>query len=461
MIDGDEIIYASVTSLARAIRTKRVASSEVVDAYLARIEAVNPQLNAVVQLTAERAREQAQEADAALARGEVKGPLHGVPVTIKDSFETAGVISTAGTKGRAAFIPEKDATVVARLRAAGAILLGKTNTPEVTLSGETDNYVYGRTNNPYDFSLTPGGSSGGAAAIISAGGSPLDLGTDTGGSIRMPAHFCGITGIKPTSGRVPRTGHIISFDMGALDKLTQVGPLARYVQDLALVLPIIAGVDWVDPAIVPMPLAEPDSVTLKGLRVALYTDNGLVSPTAATAGVVRTAAAVLADEGLLVMEDRPPLIDEAAGMWQRFFTADGGAGVKRLLRQAGTVEMHPLIQWTQAESAMATADFSSLLARWEMLRSAMLSFLEKYDVIVCPVCAHPAAPHGTFERITSSYVKPYNLTGWPAGSVPGGISPQGLPIGVQVVGRPWREDVVLAVMQCLETALGGWQRPPL
>lgn len=457
----NDIISASATVLAEAVRTKQVSSLEVVEAYLQRIDAVNPQLNAVVQLTAEAAREQAREADRALARGDVRGPLHGVPITIKDSFDTAGVISTAGTKGRAGFVPQRDATVVARLRTAGAVLLGKTNTPEVTLCGETDNYVYGRTNNPFDVSLSPGGSSGGAAAIIAAGGSPLDLGTDTGGSIRMPAHYCGNTGIKPTSGRVPRTGHIISFDMGALDRLTQVGPLARFVEDLVLTLPLIAGVDWIDPAVVPMPLGEPASVTLKGLRVAFYTDNGLMAPTAETADVVRTTANVLAEAGLAVKEDRPPGVDEAAEMWTQLFTADGGAAVQRLLQEAGTTEMHPFVQWTQAESPMSSAEFAELLSRWERLRSAMLSFLERYDVIICPVCAHPAAPHGTFERVTSSYVKPYNLTGWPAGSVRGGSSLEGLPIGVQVVARPWREDVVLAVMQFLETALGGWQRPPL
>jgi amidase len=457
----DNLTYASATALAKAIREKQVSSLEVVDAYLQRIEAVNPQLNAVVQLTAETARMQARDADAALARGDLKGPLHGVPLTIKDSFDTAGTISTAGTTGRAAYVPDRDATVVARLRAAGAILLGKTNTPELTLTGETDNHVYGRTNNPFDISLTPGGSSGGAAAIVSAGGSPLDLGTDTGGSIRMPAHFCGITGIKPTSGRVPRTGHVISFDMGALDKLTQVGPMARYVPDLILALPIIAGVDWIDPAIVPMPLDEPGSVVLEGLRVAFYTDNGLMSPTAETVEVIQAAVDALTDAGLLAREDRPPGIDEAAGMWTQFFTADGGAGVRRLLSKAGTSQMHPLIEWTQAENPLSSAEFAALLGRWECLRSAMLSFLRDYDVIICPVCAHPAAPHGAFERVTSSYVKPYNLTGWPAGSVNGGASSAGLPIGVQVVGRPWREDVVLAVMQLLETALGGWHAPPL
>lgn len=289
----DNLIYASAAALARAIRNKEVSSEEVVNAHLQRIEAVNPRLNAVVQVVAEQARTQAHEADAALARGTVYGPLHGVPMTIKDNLNTTGVISTGGTTGRATFVPTHDATAVARLRTAGAILLGKTNTPELTLAYETDNLIYGRTNNPYDVSRTCGGSSGGAAAIIAAGGSPFDIGSDTGGSIRVPSHCCGTAGIRPTSGRVPRTGHILP-PAGALDALTQLGPMARRVEDLSLILPIIAGMDWRDPAIVPMPLGAPQQVDLKTLRVAMHTDNGIVSPTRETVETVQAAAAALA-----------------------------------------------------------------------------------------------------------------------------------------------------------------------
>src|SRR5499425_1496469 len=225
----DELIYTSATAIAQAIREKRVSATEVVEAHLQRIEAVNPTLNAVVHTIGPRARLEPLATDQALARGELRGPLNGVPMTIKDSLDTAGVISTGGTKGRAALVPQQDATVVARLRAAGAILLGKTNTPELTLSGETDNLIYGRTKNPYDMSRTPGGSSGGDGAILASGGSALDIGSDTGGSIRLPAHFCGLAGIKPTSGRVPRTGHIIPYASGAADPFQQLGPMARKV----------------------------------------------------------------------------------------------------------------------------------------------------------------------------------------------------------------------------------------
>jgi amidase len=460
----EELIYASAASLAKAIRAKEVSSREVVDAYLQRIEAVNPRLNAVVQVAADAARDQARAADAALARGDIKGPLHGVPMTIKDSLDTADLISTGGTTGRRSFVPVEDATVVARLRGAGAVLLGKTNTPELTLSVETDNLVYGRTNNPYDLSLTPGGSSGGAAAIIAAGGSPFDLGSDTGGSIRQPAHFCGIAGIKPTSGRVPRTGHIISFDLGALDALTQIGPMARFVEDLLLILPLIAGVDWRDPAVVPMPPADPQGVDLKGLRAAFYTDNGIASPTPETVDVVRTVAALLSDAGVHVEQDWPPDIEHMGGMWLQLAVADGSAWIRRLLHEAGTTKVHPVLKdrFLGCETISA-AEFTGLLTRLDRVRSAMIAFFEKYDLIVCPVNAYPAMPHGTSGDRSDgfSYTRIYNLTGWPAAVVRGGTSPEGLSIGVQIVARPWREDVALAVAQHIEAALGGWQRPPI
>jgi amidase len=217
-------VTSSATPLARAIQARQGSALEVVEAHLQRIADVNPRLNAVVQLPAEAARAQAHAADAALARGEIHGPLHGVPVTIKDAFDTAGIISTAGTLGRAGFIPRQDATAVARLRAAGAIVLGKTNLPELSMACESHNLIYGRTNNPYDLARTPGGSSGGEAAIIAACGSPLGLGTDAGGSLRVPSHFCDIATIKPTRGRVPMIGAGGALWHAGPDRETRGGP---------------------------------------------------------------------------------------------------------------------------------------------------------------------------------------------------------------------------------------------
>ena len=381
----EELIYASAVTIARNIRDKNVSAAEVVDAHLQRIDQVNPALNAVVQSAADRARAEAREADEALARGEIKGPLHGVPMTIKDSLDSEGVISTGGTKGRASFVPDRDSTVVARLRAAGAILMGKTNTPELTLAGETDNLVYGPTNNPYDLARTPGGSSGGAGAIIAAGGSPLDMGSDTGGSIRLPAHFCGIAGLKPNSGRVPRTGHIVPYALGAVDSMTQNGPMARYVEDLALTLPIIAGIDSWDPAIVPMPLGDPDAVDLKSLRVAVHTDNGIMTPTPETIDTINRAAAALADIGVPVEERLPDAIHDSAGLASKLSAADGRAWVQRILQRAGTTEVHSWLQKRIDDAEpMEIDEFTALLEEVDTFRSAMHTFMRDYDVILCP-----------------------------------------------------------------------------
>lgn len=463
----DDLIYASATKLANAIKAKEVSSEEVVNAHLERIEQVNPKLNAVVQFTAESAREQAREADKSLAKGEIKGLLHGVPITIKDNIETAGIISTSGTKGRAQFVPAEDATVVKRMKKAGAIILGKTNLPEIGLAFESDNLVYGRTNNPYDLERTPGGSSGGEAAIIAAGGSPLGLGNDAGGSIRLPSHFTGIVGIKPNTGRFSRTGHFLPPG-GVLDTIWQVGPMARYVEDLILAMPVLYGIDWRDAGVIPMPLGNPNDVDLKSLKVSFHTDNGVVSPTPETSEVIKAAAKSLADQGLIVEEARPPGIEQTYDIFMGLFAADGGAGVKLALDIVGTQEYHPLIQALfeiQKAQALSAADAIGLIFQLDMFRSIMLSFLQNYDVIICPVNATPAVPHGATLEDDSlpafSYTMSYNLTGWPAAVVRGGTSPEGLPIGVQIVARPWREDVALAVARNIETHLGGWQRPSI
>jgi amidase len=460
-----ELIFASATEQAKAIRDRQISSEDLVRACIKRIEEVNPKLNAVVQLPAETALGQAREADKALAKGEIRGPLHGVPFTLKDAIETEGVICTGGTLGRASYVPEEDATVVKRLRAAGGVLLGKTNCPEFGWAWESDNLVYGRTNNPYDLSLSPGGSSGGESAIIAAGGSPLGLGSDAGGSVRFPAHCTGIAAIKPTSGRVPRTGHFPGPG-GTLDALWQIGPLARSVEDLSTVLPIIAGVDWRDPAIVPMPLGDATKVDLKALRVGFHTDNGIETPDRETIATVENAARALEASVTAVEEACPRDLEQTYEIYLGLFTADGGAGLEELLEMAGTKKVHPLMQRAldlQRSHAKSMAAYGTLMGQWDAFRRSLLSFMEKFDVVVCPVCSFPGMAHGsTYDRLSAfSYTMTYNLTGWPAAVVRAGTSPEGLPIGVQIVARPWREDVALAVAAKIERALGGYQRPPL
>jgi amidase len=426
----EEILGASALSLGRAIRAKRISSAEVVAAYLRRIDQVNPAINAVVQRVDERARAEAHAADAALAQGECVGPLHGVPFTVKDIFDVAGVVSAAGLVERAAYIPDRDAVVVARMRAAGAILLGKTNCPPGGTGVVTDNPVYGATRNSYDLERSPSGSSGGEAAAIAAGASPLGLGSDSGGSIRTPAHYCGIAALRPTVGRVPNTG---AYDLpgGLTDPRSQIGPMSRWVEDLGPVLTIIAGVDWVDSGVIPMPLADPTSVELRDLRVAWYADDGMAPPTPETSQAVHDAARALADAGAVVAVTRPPQLDQVWDITVRY--------------------------WRSAE--LTGQEVERLMRDWDGFRTAMLSFVERYDLILCPVADEPAVPQGT--EGNGIYCLPYSLTGYPCAVVRAGTSPEGLPIGVQVVARPWREDVALAAARQIETTLGGWRPSPL
>jgi amidase len=455
-----QITNLSVAALSKAIRNREISSKEVVSAYIDRIKEVNQKLNAVVQFSEESAHVQASEADEALAQGDIFGPLHGVPITIKDSFDTAGFISTGGTKGRSTHVPSKDATIVTRLRSAGAILLGKTNTSELTLTYDTNNLIYGQTNNPYDLSCSPGGSSGGPAAIVAAGGAAFDIGSDYGGSLRYPSHCCGIATIKPTSGCVPRTGHILPFG-GVLDSFQQIGPMSRFVDDLSLILSVIAGPDNIDPGIVPMVFDAPNDVDLTNLRVAFHSENGIISPSPETERIVREAAALLDGRGLIVTEIRPNGIEQSYDLMIKLLSADGGTSIRRLLQDAGTKE-HTL-PWLGLAEPIDAAQFDALILKWYRFRSIMLSFSKEYDVILCPVNAFPAMPHGSLgaDLEAFSYTMTYNMTGWPAAAVRGGTSPNGLPIGIQIVAHPWREDVALAVAGYLEKLSEDFNPPPI
>mgnify|MGYP001826140016 CR=1 FL=1 len=469
--DHDDIAQASATSLARAIREKSLSSVEVVEAYLRRIDALNSTLNAIVQLDAERAIAAARRADAQLSNGVDLGALHGVPITIKDSLDTAGMVSTAGTLGRTAFVPQADATVVARLRAAGAIVLGKTNTPELTFSLETDNLVYGRTVNPYDVTRSPGGSSGGAAAAIASGMSALDVGSDTGASVRYPAHCCGIAGLKPTHGRVPRTGHIVSF-AGVTESLTTLGPLARHVEDLDLALRIIAGPDPYDPHIAAAPLGHPDEIGLKGLRAAVFTDAGHVAASEATVTAIGDATDALRNADVTIEMRSPPRLDETLDIFLGLFAGDGGEGLRGFLDMLGTTELSAPVRAildVMKDHSMSTAQYNGLVVNLDLWRSELLAFMDQYDVLICPVCAHPAPESlNKWESLDDvlpselfAYTAPFNLTGWPVAVVRIGTAPGGLPIGVQIVAKPWREDVALAVATHLESAFGGFVPPAL
>ncbi|MCG6888265.1 MAG: amidase [Gammaproteobacteria bacterium] len=458
----NDSIYWSASAMAHALRKRELSAREIVDACLARIDAVNPSLNAVVQLVAERARSEADALDKLAAGGDFKGPLHGVPITIKDSLDTAGIVSTGGTQGRRDFVPQQDAPVVARLRAAGAVLLGKTNTPELTLSAETDNLIYGRSNNPYDLARSPGGSSGGSAAIIASGGSALELGSDTGGSIREPAHLCGISGIKPTSGRTPRTGHIVPYG-GVLDSLTQIGPMARYVEDLVLALPIICGPDGCDPAVVPVAPGDPGAIDTSRLRVAWYADNGIVAPDAEIQRVVTATAQALRAEVDVLDNRLLPGMRELVSLTTELRESTNAGIIQRLLKRYGTTQPGPGLAGYLTEKSLASSNHvdPGLLEAIDEARSQALGFFTDYDAIVCPASHALARAHGASHADGFddwSYVTIYNLLGWPGVSVRAGSS-SGLPVGVQIVAAPWREDIALALALRIEALMGGYQRP--
>lgn len=412
--------------------------------------------------------------DAAAARGEFVGPLHGIPMTIKDSFDTAGVISTGGTYGRQQYVPEHDAVAVARLRAAGAILLGKTNTPEFTLGGvgginTTGNMLYGSSHNPYDLTLTTSGSSGGAGANVAAGGAAFDFGSDIGGSLRLPAHVNGVCGLKTTAGRVPRTGHIVPYG-GAFDTWQQLGPIARRVADLETLGAVTAGPDNRDAGCVPIPWAGSETVDLAKLRVAFYPHNGLSTISEEVQAVVRQAAAWLGEVATNITEDRPTeaitQLNEARG---RRVMGDGWAWYQRLADKWGTHHLSP----TMAEAVkngeqIPAAEFARWWEQEDAAKSKLLSWMQSYDVLLCPVSGEAATPIdwdpdslGNMRGVLSD-VGMFNSTGWPVVVVPCGKTADGrLPIGIQVVAQPWREDVALAVARYLESRSGGWTPPSI
>ena len=469
-----EIIFMSATKLAGLIRAKKVSASEAVEAYIARQVEVNDKLNAVVMNCFTRARAEAKAADAAAARGEWMGPLHGVPMTLKDSIDTEGVISTGATFGRQQYVPERDATVTARLRGAGAILLGKTNTPEFTLGGlagisTASNLLYGASHNPYDLTRSTSGSSGGSGAIVAAGGSAFDIGSDWGGSIRGPANNNGIAGIKPTSVRVPRTGHIVDYG-GIFDNWQQLGPLTRRVEDLELITPLISGPDFKDAACAPVPWRDPAAVNIAGLKVAVFYSNGDPNNSPDVMATVKQAATWLEGEVASIGEDCPTaLLQELAEARSAMTSGDGWAFYLRLVKKWNTKNYSPSRQERMGQVPPLSS--AALVEAWEnqdAAKSRLLRWLKskQYDAIVCAVSGTPPTVidrEGPSNRTSNwSYNGTFNCTGWPSVVVRCGWSADGtLPIGVQIVGRPWREDVCLALAKVLEAKSGGWKRPPV
>jgi Asp-tRNA(Asn)/Glu-tRNA(Gln) amidotransferase A subunit family amidase len=468
-----ELNFLSAVSIADKIRRRQLSPVEVIEFHLSRIEELDAKVNAFVQLDAEWARRQARMAEAAVNRGEPLGPLHGIPLSIKSSIEVTGLRCESGSKLRAGLVAAQDAPVVTRLRQAGAIILGVTNAPELLMAWETDNLLYGRTNSPWDFSRTPGGSSGGEAAAIAAGMSAGGVGSDGGGSIRVPAHFSGICGLKPTPGRIPATGHFPA-SAGPFALLGVVGPMARTVGDLKVLFEVMQGCDDGDPSAAPVPVRWPGKDDLKRIRIGYFEDDERTPVTAETRAAVRTAADCLQQAGFAVEPFRPDGLELARQLWWKIFGTAGGMVLGPMM-QGHEAQISPLLgQFSSWVAQEASHTGESLLDTWvqrDLVRMRIFGQMQKYPVLVCPVAAIPAFRHGerswqvegkTVEYLDAwSYCEWFNLLGTPAAVVPVGKSPEGLPIGVQIVARPWEEEIVLSVAAALEDQCGGWQAPPI
>lgn len=454
------LTYSSATELAIAIRTRQVSAVEVMEAHLAQIEHHNLALNAVVTLNAEGARRQAQAADAALARGEVWGPLHGVPFTLKDAHATAGMRTTVGFPPFADFVPQEDGTVAARLKAAGALLMGKTNV-HILLGDalQSDNPLFGRTNNPWNVDRTPGGSSGGAAAAVAAGMTPFEIGTDLAGSVRIPAHFCGVYGLKPTEQRVSLFG--VVPDPGdsprTIRLMSCVGPLARSVDDLALLYGIIAGPDARDSDVQPVAVEAMPLVELKSLRIAVAPTFPGFPIAAELAKAVGDVARQLSVLGATVEETALPALD---------FYADAASAGELIGMMLGAAQPH------DGSAAPTLAQYFAALQRRDTSILAWEQFFERWDALLCPPAMMAAFPHCEpgaplqVDRQPVSYwlgnlhTILFNYTGHPAVVLPVTQDHAGMPIGVQLVGKRWGESRLLAIAKAISEGTGGF-RPPV
>jgi len=461
-----DAIFASAAEIAAAVRSRAVSASDVIEAHLDRINAVNPRLGALVFVDGEGARAAARLVDKRLADGEEVGVLAGVPMTVKDTIEVAGMPCTSGTLGRKGVVPEADATVVARLRQAGAIVVGKGNTPEFACGFECDSLIGGRTNNPYDLRLSSGGSTGGDAAMLASGGSAIAVGTDAGGSIRLPAHFCGVASLKPTAGRTPKTG-AFPYPMGIRASMAALSPMARQVGDLELMLGLMSGPDGRDFSAVPAELGHAEGVAVRGLRIGILNNSGLPEVGPAIASAVRSACDHLGNAGAIMVEAQMAGAEEAYTLWSDIF-GDGGEGMRKLLVACGSDHSSALfdrsLETIFASRCSAATDVYALLARWDQFKLRMHRLMGDFDAFVSPANAFAAPEHGTTfdpDRLEScAYTMLQNLTGWPACVVRAG-SDGPLPIGVQVTASYWREDIVLAVAGEIERGLSGFLRPDL
>lgn len=460
-----DLTFSTASDLARAIRERRISAVEALDAHLAQVARHNLRLNAIVTLDEAGARRRAQEADEALARGEVWGPLHGMPMTLKDGHSTAGMRTTSGYPPLANYVPEEDGTVTARLKAAGAIIFGKTNVSPLLGDIQSDNAIFGRTNNPWDVARTSGGSSGGAAAALSTGMTPIEVGSDFAGSVRIPAHFCGVYGLKTTEHRVSMHGHIpdLPGDPRSQRLMWSIGPLARSVEDLALAYRIIAGADGIDLDVAPVPVdvgarrGVPTARPYKSLRLAwARTFPGV--PVAGDIGEAISNLAAELDRLGAKVEERLPEI-----------SFGDLAKTRVMLSRAVRLTFRPE---EDDEAPVPLTDYFTALHKRDAFIRAWEQFFSEWDALLCPVAMTTAFTHRPTETPLEvdgepsnywrviGHCSPFNFTGHPAAIVPIGSDADGLPIGVQIVGRRWGEVELLRVAGLVTEVAGPFRRPP-
>ncbi len=465
-IERDLVLAPALRQL-QWLRARKISVAELAEAHIHQIARLNPQLNAFADFDADRVRAQARQLDAA---PEPRGTLHGLPVTIKSSIATKGYRCEIGSLLHKGNVPAEDAVVVARMRAAGALILGTTNCPEFLMAYETANLLHGRTSNPWDISRSPGGSSGGESAAIAAGMSAGGLGSDSGGSVRVPAHFTGICALKPTPGRIPGRGHLPPC-VGPFSTLGAIGPMARTMDDVALFFRTLSGQDPLDPVSPPVPYRERSLNELRSHPIGFFEDDSLVPVTPETRAAVNAAATALREAGFRVEPFRPRTLESLRKLWWKFFVQCGAMFYEPAIR-GKREQLSPIFsEFLSIAEAAAPLTATELLNAWaelDLLRAKTLAEMSQFPVLLCPAAAIPAFRHGerswTIDGVSVEYLDAVRYTQWfntlgaPAVVIPVGRSPEGLPIGVQIAARPFEDEVALGVAAVVDAAFG--YRPP-
>jgi amidase len=463
----NDVVLAFATRQLELLRTGEISVAELAEAHIRQIERLNPEINAFADFDAERVRAQARQLDSGR---ETRGALHGLPVTIKSSIATAGYRCEIGSLIHKGETPREDAVVVARLRAAGALILGTTNCPEFLMAYETANLLYGATRNPWDLERTPGGSSGGESAAIAAGMSAAGLGSDSGGSVRVPAHFTGICSLKPTPGRIPGRGHLLPC-VGPFSILGAIGPMARTTGDVALLFETLSGQDPDDPVSPPVVLRHPSPEELRAKAIGFFEDDGLVPVTPETRGAVNDAAQALREAGFRVEPFRPRTLEPLRKLWWKFFVQCGAMFYEPEIRNE-RARLSPIFnEFLEIAEAAGPLNATELLNAWaelDLLRAKALAEMREYPVLLCPVASIPAFRASerawTIDGKSVEYLDAMRFTQWfnalacPAAVIPVGGSPEGLPIGVQIVARPFDDEIALGIAAVVDAAFG--YRPP-